>query len=158
MLGRFLKRVAVIVFPLCVMTAGCQNPDASAANHLPRPLTARQTFLIELTGMGGWTSADVNCVRGLSEGGVADHVEIYDWTTPHSYIGAVLAYDHNRAAARYIAERITAKKRESPQAQIVLVAWSPARQLPCGFWKICRMRSSCNRWCLFTLPLIQSMI
>jgi len=39
-------------------------------------------------------------------------------------IGAVWAYDDNRAQARHIADRIADKLRQQPDAQIVLTAWS----------------------------------
>ncbi len=74
--------------------------------------------------MGGWTNVDVNCLRGLAEGGVSGRIEIYDYTKPNWMISTVRAWDHNRAAARYIADRITAKVRAEPSAKIVLVSWS----------------------------------
>jgi len=101
-------------------TIGC----AASGPIQPRPASAKSTYIVELPGMSGWTHVNERCLRGLAEGGVSDHIEIYDYTKPYWLIGAVRAWDHNRAAARYIADCIAAKLREDPAARIILVSWS----------------------------------
>jgi pimeloyl-ACP methyl ester carboxylesterase len=101
---------------------GCQaTPIIAPAAISPE---ASRRYVIHLPGMAGWIKADSNLVQGLADANVAGHYEIYDWTGPHWMIGAVWAYEDNRAQARHIADRIAAKLRQQPDAQIVLTGWS----------------------------------
>jgi pimeloyl-ACP methyl ester carboxylesterase len=101
--------------------AGCATAPPISAT---RPATASHAYLIELPGMGGITGFDKNFVCGLQQGGVADQTDIHDWTGSHKWTAAVRAWDDNRAAAKKVAEKITAKYREDPSTPIVLAAWS----------------------------------
>jgi hypothetical protein len=104
--------------------AGCNGMSFPRAGGPPRSTRASHTYLIHVPGMGGWVTADTDWLRGLEEGGASDRIEVYDWPPPYFLLGAVQAYDHTRAQARYLAEKITEKLREDPQARIVLTAWS----------------------------------
>jgi pimeloyl-ACP methyl ester carboxylesterase len=84
---------------------------------------------VHLPGIAGTTDFDKWWVTGLGEGGVGDHLEVYDWTRPNVWIPALYAYDHNRSEARVIATRIAAKLRKDPEARIVLTAWSGGCQV-----------------------------
>ena len=110
MLGCTFENAPIAAVPIAPMT-----PTSAIAPHI---------YLVHLPGMAGWTQTDVSWVRGFGDAGISRHLEIYDWTSPNRLIGAVLAYDHNRAAARYIAGRIAAKLREEPDAKIILTGWS----------------------------------
>jgi pimeloyl-ACP methyl ester carboxylesterase len=116
-------------FSVLMMTAlgagllGCQNMPLTTAGAKKLP-SASNIYLVHLPGMAGWVITDQNWVIGLGEGGVADHLEIYDWTRPNWLIGAVQSYDHNRASAREVAAGITATVRRDPNAKIVLTGWS----------------------------------
>src|SRR6185437_4215950 len=95
---RFLL-IGWAIFALLASTTGCQTMPASTAG-IKKPTGTSNTYLVHLPGMAGWVITDQDWVIGLGEGGVADHLEIYDWTVPNWLIGAVQAYDHNRACAR----------------------------------------------------------
>jgi len=119
MVGKISEQMIASI--ACLALAGCAN---NGAVNLPRPASAAHTYLIELPGMGGLTDIDKDFLHALKEGGVADQTEIYDWTGPNKWIAAVRAWDHNRAAARQVAEKISAKFHQDPSTQIVLAAWS----------------------------------
>lgn len=121
--GRVIALAAVAV-SFC---AGCQfAPAPLALTHSP---AAKQTYVLHLPGIAGETDFDRWWVEGLGEGGVADHLEVYDWTQPNIWIPALRAYAHNRAEARVIANRIAAKLKADPEARIVLTAWSGGCQV-----------------------------
>ncbi|HEX4792762.1 MAG TPA: hypothetical protein VH370_03165 [Humisphaera sp.] len=106
---------------------GCQSVNVrTSPNHSP---ALEHTYLVHLPGIGGRTSLDINWVQGLSDGHVAGHVELYDWTRPNWWLWALRAYEHNRAESRMIADRITARVRDDPQANIILTAWSGGCQV-----------------------------
>jgi hypothetical protein len=102
---------------------------AGGARPLTRSGAARQTYIVHLPGIAGDTDFDRWWVQGLGEGGVADNLEVYDWTRPNTWIPALRSYAHNRAEARVIGSRIAAKLRADPQARIVLTAWSGGCQV-----------------------------
>jgi hypothetical protein len=112
---------------LCAALSGCQITRASSSPN--RSPIAKNTYILHLPGIGGRTLLDVNWVKALGAGGVADHMEVYDWIKPYSWIGALWAYDHNRAEAKVIAERISQKLTADPNANIVLTAWSGGCQV-----------------------------
>ena len=122
MVGKILERLIASI--ACLALAGCAS---NGAINLPRPASAAHAHLIELPGMGGLTDIDKDFLHGLKEGGVADQTEIYDWTGPNKWIAAVRAWDHNKTAARQVAEKISAKFHQDPSTQMVLAAWTPDR-------------------------------
>jgi pimeloyl-ACP methyl ester carboxylesterase len=113
--------VRTIALTACLALGGCASGPAVVP---PRPVSASHTYLIELPGMGGVTDVDKDFLHGLKEGGVADRTEINDWTGPNKWIAAVRAWDHNRIAAKQVAEKIAARVRDDPSTQIVIAAWS----------------------------------
>ncbi|HEV2688086.1 MAG TPA: hypothetical protein VGV35_06015, partial [Bryobacteraceae bacterium] len=54
---------------------------------------------------------------------------VYDWVKPYSWIGALRAYEHNRAEAKVIAQKIGEKLAADPDANIILTAWSGGCQI-----------------------------
>ncbi|HWE03822.1 MAG TPA: hypothetical protein VG326_15565 [Tepidisphaeraceae bacterium] len=105
----------------CFAMAGCASQPARSVEH---PAPDSLSYLIELPGMGGLTDIDKDFISGLMEGGVARQSEIHDWTGPNKWIAAVRAWDHNRIAAKEVAEKIAAKVRRNPSTKIVLAGWS----------------------------------
>jgi hypothetical protein len=112
---------------LCTAMAGCQVGSEFHPPHHPPP--AQNTYIQHLPGIGGRPLFDVNWVKALGAGGVADHLEVYDWMKPYSWIGALRAYDHNRAEAKVIARKIFQKLAADPQANIILTSWSGGCQV-----------------------------
>jgi len=112
---------------LFLSVGGCQISAPSAA--VIHSGSASQTYIVHLPGIAGETDFDRMWVEGLGEGGLADHLEVYDWTKPNIWIAALHAYDHNRAEARVISSRIAAKLKADPQARIILTGWSGGCQV-----------------------------
>src|SRR5579862_9878026 len=98
---------AIFCFPILFCMMGCAGPLQNIS-HGP---DSSRIYLIELPGMAGWTGTDVDWTKAMGSALGTSHQEIYDWTTPHWMIGAVMAYEHNRQAAQYIASRIADKLR-----------------------------------------------
>jgi len=112
---------------LCTALTGCQITPASTSQD--RSQLAKSTYILHLPGIAGKTALDVNWVKGIAAGGVADHMEVYDWVKPYSWIGALRAYEHNRAEAKVIAQKISQKLAAEPHANIILTAWSGGCQV-----------------------------
>ncbi|HZL33692.1 MAG TPA: hypothetical protein VFC78_00195 [Tepidisphaeraceae bacterium] len=85
---------------------------------------ARDTYLVDLPGMSGETYLDDKFVLGLGDGGVADHLEIYDWTQPNFLLTVLWDQKRNKAQAKKVADAIAAHVRQYPDCPIILTAGS----------------------------------
>lgn len=120
--------VAVVLMGAAIFCCGgCQLSGPSIATIHSK--ASSQTYIVHLPGIAGETQFDHMWVAGLGSGGVADHLEIYDWTKPNIWIPALLAYAHNRSESRVIAAHIAAKLKADPNAHIILTAWSGGCQV-----------------------------
>jgi hypothetical protein len=123
-----IKRCGIVLGLLCVaVLSGCEVSPGPRSIHHPPP--ADETYVLHFPGIAGRTALDANWVKALGAGGVADHLEMYDWNRPYTRIGALRAYAHNRAEAKVIAGKIANKLAADPHANIILTGWSGGCQM-----------------------------
>ena len=117
-----LRLVALVALPM----AGCNESRPTNEGPLmpPRPVSAALTWLYHLPGMDGPSPTDAAFMRGLQIGGVADQAQLFDWLGRYRDVFAVMAYEHNRAAARQLAGILIARARQHPEQRLVVTAWS----------------------------------
>lgn len=124
-MGHMFSLISLFAFMAALAgLAGCGSMTLCGAGAAPQPPGASHTYLLHMPGMAGWVQPDTDWLRGMEEGGAFDRIEVYDWPPPYFLIGAVQAYEHNRVAARWLADSIAAKVREDPAARIILSGWS----------------------------------
>ena len=100
---------------ICVLSAGCAGP-------MPTPSFAnvQRPYLLHLPGIGGTLVFDHWYVEALRNGGLDAYCEIYNWTCDDPFIHALQAYDRNKEQSTIVAGMITARRRQAPNAPIIL--------------------------------------
>lgn len=115
---------------------GCQGIGASQ-NDPPKPLPPGSTFLLHLPGVAGDTVFDRSWMGALQHGGVADRVELYDWTCRDPGIDALQAYSRNWREAGRIAQLISNRVAADPTGHVILTAESGGAAL--AVWALERL-------------------
>jgi pimeloyl-ACP methyl ester carboxylesterase len=95
---------------------------------------ARPVFVLHLPGIAGERSLDRNFARGLVQGGLADRVEIYDWTGSAPGLVALSDVKRNRAQAEHVAGMIVERRRTHPDERFILVGHSGGTGI--GAWAL----------------------
>jgi pimeloyl-ACP methyl ester carboxylesterase len=105
----------LVILPLL---AGCATP------HPSQPLARGSTYLLHLPGVAGETPVDHWWLDALHQGGIADQLDVYDWTCDDRGLGALRAYDRNHREAQRIADQIDARLHADPVGHVILTAVS----------------------------------
>jgi len=87
----------------------------------PAAFNPRLAHLFDPRSRHGWLGdpPDTDWLRGLEEGGASDRIEVVRLAASLTFCSAaVQAYDHTRAQARYLAEKITESSAKTRQARI----------------------------------------
>ncbi len=87
------------------------------------PIKARP-YLMFLPGVPGALPSDRERFAALRAGGFDGDIEVFDWTLPYSWFGALQQVDHNRQQARRVAQRLTEIRRAGPDRPISILAVS----------------------------------
>ncbi|MCA9242326.1 MAG: alpha/beta fold hydrolase [Phycisphaerales bacterium] len=115
------RRTAILTIGAALLAlTGC------AMNHGYTARDSRKGLVLVLPGIEGRSLWNERIARGLIEGGVMSHVEIYDWTTqvPGNFLGNLAMLDRNRDEAAKLAKRILEYRDANPGAPIHLVGHS----------------------------------
>lgn len=116
------RRNALLTFGLTLLTlVGCASPNRDI-----KARDSRRGIVYVLPGIEGRSLWNERIARGLIEGGVMSHVEIYDWTTqvPGNFLGNLTMLERNRGEAATLAESIIKYRDQNPGAPIHLVGHS----------------------------------
>lgn len=116
--------VGALLLACCLLAAGCHVAEPMWTRASIRPPAAPRTYIVNLPGMSGETWLDDKWTLGLGDGGVADHLEVYDWTRPNVFLAVLWDRRHNEQQARKIADAIAAHAQDYPNCPIVLTAGS----------------------------------
>lgn len=111
-IGRILTAICCSGL-LTGLTAGCAV-SRPIERLDPKPL------LIHLPGIAGDSAMERWYLASLRTGGFDGELKLYDWTGRLFWFNALRAYDHNRAAGRQLAEKITGFARANPERPIFL--------------------------------------
>ena len=116
--GARTRSAAVLCLLPSILSAGFTAP-ARAAD--PKPTN---DYLLHLPGIAGYHWVDKQMLLGLREGGVRGTIDVRDWPGDDAGLGALFGRQRNEREAQAVADTITARAREHPDARIVLTAHS----------------------------------
>ena len=111
----------VIVCSACLLGVGCRLPE-----RLCSPERYEHGVVFALPGIEGPGFWIRDIALGLDEGGVAEAIEVYDWTNdlPGGFIINLADLNRNRRRARQLAQRIIEYQNHYPGRPVHLVGHS----------------------------------
>jgi len=107
---------------LFLTSAGCQG--ISSAPFTSPDIPPGSTYVLHLPGMAGDATLDRKWMKALEEGGVAQHIALYDWTCHDAGLDALEAHDRNHDEASKVAAILSKRAANNPAGKIFLTAES----------------------------------
>jgi len=101
-------------------------PGLAAADQAPDPgkVQSADAYLLHIPGIAGEARIDHMLIDGIKAGGFKGKIEIYDWTGDKPGIAALMNRKRNDEQAQKIADKVIARRKLNPEAQIVLTGHS----------------------------------
>jgi len=101
-------------------------PGCAIPKRLQAPERYAHGVVYVLPGIEGRSLLNYNIAMGLSDGGVASAIEVFDWTAhvPGAFLYNLSALERNRRVAQALADRILAYRKAHPDRPVHIIAHS----------------------------------